>query len=313
VGEGGWLGRPAYIAGLQDARLGRRLADCGGECSAGAYPSKNSHQAGSTLAGSRRNCSWISSTIHSFGPKAASLVSSVGTGDPLACPGCSTDSRRLPWGTLLAKRRLAYSVFGIRWAADRPCGPMTVDPVHEGRAMEQELALDGRIALVTGGSRGIGLAAAQGLGLAGATVVIVGRDRYRAEEAAADLLDEGIDAVGHGCDVADPAAVARLVQDLGPLSGVDVLVASAGVMSARMAKTLRTSAEEWRRVMSVNLDGAFHAIAAFAPGMAERRRGRIITVSACLGRFTGPGTSGGLAPYRVSKAAAECADAQPGC
>ena len=180
---------------------------------------------------------------------------------------------------------------------------MTVDPVHEGQAMEQELALDGRIALVTGGSRGIGLAAARGLGLAGATVVIVGQDRHRAEEAAADLLDEGIDAVGHGCDVADPAAVARLAQDLEPLSCVDVLVVSAGVMSARMAKTLRTSAEEWRRVMSVNLDGAFHAIAAFAPGMAERRRGRIITVSACLGRFTGPGTSGGLAPYRVSKAA----------
>jgi NAD(P)-dependent dehydrogenase (short-subunit alcohol dehydrogenase family) len=84
---------------------------------------------------------------------------------------------------------------------------------------------------------------------------------------------------------------------------VDVLVLSAGVMSSRMSKTLRTDAAQWREVLGINLDGAFHAISAFAPGMVERRQGRIIAVSACLGRFSGPGTSGGLAPYRVSKAA----------
>jgi NAD(P)-dependent dehydrogenase (short-subunit alcohol dehydrogenase family) len=74
------------------------------------------------------------------------------------------------------------------------------------------------------------------------------------------------------------------------------------VMSGRMTKTMRTEGAEWRRVMSVNLDGAFHAINTFVQGMIERRDGRIITVSACLGRFSGPGTSGGLAPYRISKA-----------
>lgn len=164
-------------------------------------------------------------------------------------------------------------------------------------------SLDGRIALVTGGSRGIGLAAARGLGQRGATVVLVGRDPVRVEEAAARLQDEGIDAVGHGCDVADLGAVAALPERLGPLAAVDVLVLSAGVMSERMSKTLRTTDEEWRRVMSINLDGAFAAIRAFVPGMVERRRGRVIAVSACLGRFSGPGTAGGLAPYRVSKAA----------
>ena len=90
---------------------------------------------------------------------------------------------------------------------------------------------------------------------------------------------------------------------LGPLGAADILVASAGVMSERMAKTLRCTPEEWHRVMATNLDGVFHAVRAFGPGMADRRWGRIITVSACLGRFTGPGTAGGLAPYRVSKAA----------
>ena len=54
--------------------------------------------------------------------------------------------------------------------------------------------------------------------------------------------------------------------------------------------------------MAVNLDGAFMTISTFVPGMVERRHGRVVTLSACLGRFSGPGTSGGLAPYRVSKA-----------
>lgn len=164
-------------------------------------------------------------------------------------------------------------------------------------------SLDGHVALVTGGSRGIGLAAARGLGQAGATVVLVGQDPARVEAAAEGLRTEGLDAVGYPCDVASADSVQGLAEALGPLAAVDILVACAGVMSERMAKTLRTSPAEWRRVMSVNLDGAFYAISAFGPGMVDRRKGRIVTVSACLGRFTGPGTAGGLAPYRVSKAA----------
>jgi 3-oxoacyl-[acyl-carrier protein] reductase len=162
--------------------------------------------------------------------------------------------------------------------------------------------LDGQVALVTGGSRGIGLAAARVLGRRGATVVLVGRDEGRAHDAAAGLEDAGIDAVGFGCDVADADDVSRLPGRLGPLAAVDVLVLSAGVMSDRTSKTLRTDPAEWHRVMGVNLDGAFHSLRTFVPGMVERRSGRVIAVSACLGRFSGPGTSGGLAPYRVSKA-----------
>jgi NAD(P)-dependent dehydrogenase (short-subunit alcohol dehydrogenase family) len=137
----------------------------------------------------------------------------------------------------------------------------------------------------------------------GATVVLVGRDADRAEAAAQALVDEGLDAVGRGCDVADPDAVAALHASLGPLADVDVLVLAAGVMSERMAKTLRTTPEEWRRVLGTNLDGVHYATAAFGPGMAARRDGRIVVLSACLGRMSGPGTSGGLSAYRVSKAA----------
>lgn len=162
--------------------------------------------------------------------------------------------------------------------------------------------VSGQVAVVTGGSRGIGLAAARALGSQGATVVLVGRDPAAAERAAGGLQDEGIDAVAVGCDVADAEAMTALPERLGPLAAADILITSAGVMSERMAKTLRCPPEEWHRVMSVNLDGVFHALRVFGPGMADRRSGRIITVSACLGRFSGPGTSGGLAPYRVSKA-----------
>lgn len=163
--------------------------------------------------------------------------------------------------------------------------------------------IDGQVAVVTGGSRGIGFAAAQELGRLGASLVLIGRDGPRSEEAARTLRSEGIDAVGHGCDVSRASELQGLVQELGPQANADILVVSAGVMSERMAKTLRTTPEEWDRVMGINLNGAFYAISAFVPGMAERRRGRVITVSACLGRFSGPGTNGGLAPYRVSKAA----------
>lgn len=160
-----------------------------------------------------------------------------------------------------------------------------------------------RISLITGGSRGIGLAAARGLGRLGDTVVLIGQDHERAQGAASLLRAEGIDAHGFACDVADAAAMAQLPERLGPLAAIDVLVMSAGLMSSRGSKTLRTDVEEWRHVMATNLDGAFYSVSTFVPGMVERRSGRVIAVSACLGRFSGPGTSGGLAPYRVSKAA----------
>jgi 3-oxoacyl-[acyl-carrier protein] reductase len=164
-------------------------------------------------------------------------------------------------------------------------------------------ALEGRTAVVTGGSRGIGREVAAGLAREGATVVLLARDAARVEAAVAALVDEGLDATGAAVDVADAAAVRDLPEQLGPLAEADVLVNAAGVMSERTAKTLRTSDEEWRRVLGTNLDGPFLTTSVFVPGMVARRWGRVVNVSACLGRMSGPGTAGGLAPYRVSKAA----------
>lgn len=164
-------------------------------------------------------------------------------------------------------------------------------------------SLQGRVALVSGGSQGIGLAAGRGLAQAGATVVLLGRDPDRAHESARALVDEGLDAVGVSADVGDAESVQAALAPLGPLAAVDVLVNSAGISGPADSKTLRVSARDWRAVLAVNLDGAFHLSSALVPGMIERRWGRVVNVSACLGRFTGPGLAGGLAPYRVSKAA----------
>ncbi len=169
--------------------------------------------------------------------------------------------------------------------------------------MDGTVALEGRVAVVSGGSRGLGHEVARGLARSGATVVLLARDAGRLRSAVTGLVREGLDVTGWAVDVADVAAVRALPDRMGPLAAVDVLVNAAGVMSERTAKTLRTSDAEWRRVLGTNLDGVFATTAAFVPGMVERRWGRVVTLSACLGRMSGPGTAGGLAPYRISKAA----------
>jgi 3-oxoacyl-[acyl-carrier protein] reductase len=159
------------------------------------------------------------------------------------------------------------------------------------------------VALITGGASGIGFAAATQLGQLGYTIVVLGSSTQSGERAAVQLRELGIDATGEGADFSDSQAVIHLRERLGPMAQPQVLVCSAGVMSEKMSKTLRTTPAEWDRVMGINLMGVVNAISEFAPPMVAARSGRVIALSACLGRFTGPGTSGGLAPYRVSKAA----------
>ena len=158
-------------------------------------------------------------------------------------------------------------------------------------------------AIVTGGSRGLGYETAKGLIAAGISVYIIGKSEERAKESAKTL----------GCsyravDVADSKKFREvLVEITQDATGkgfevLDVLVLAHGVMSDKMSKTLRTNDEEWRRTLSINLDAVFTAVNQVAPAMTEARKGRVIVYSACLGRMSGPGTHGGLAPYRISKA-----------
>lgn len=158
-----------------------------------------------------------------------------------------------------------------------------------------------RGALVTGGTRGIGFATALELARRGFKVSIVGSSNESVEAAKSRALAEGIALDGFACEITNPIAVTELRDQLAGLTELEVLVNSAGVMSERTAKTLRATPEEWRRVLSINLDAPFYFMNAFVPAMVERRDGRVINVTACLGRFSGPGNAGGLAPYRISK------------
>lgn len=155
--------------------------------------------------------------------------------------------------------------------------------------------LDGKVALVTGASRGIGHAIASAIADAGARVAVTSRSSERAEAAAAELPGRGHH--GYGCDVGDADAVDELVgrveDDVGPL---DILVNNAGITRDNLL--LRLKDEDWDAVLDTNLRGAFHTIRAASRGMMRRRDGRIINITSVVG-LTG---NKGQANYAASKA-----------
>jgi len=154
------------------------------------------------------------------------------------------------------------------------------------------------LAIVTGGSRGLGLATARALKEAGHTVVLVAKDPTRLAQVAEELQCEF-----RSVDLEDLNKTQEVFTEMLQTFGApQILVLAHGVMSEKISKTLRTTTQEWRRVMAINLDSVFCAVNAFGAAMAEARDGRIIIYSACLGRMSGPGNAGGLAPYRISKA-----------
>ena len=154
------------------------------------------------------------------------------------------------------------------------------------------------LAIVTGGSRGLGFETARALKEQGHEVLLIAKDPERLAAVAAKLNCQF-----RAVDLADLAETRSVFTEVLQTFGApQILVLAHGVMSEKMSKTLRTTNEEWRRVMAINLVSVFCAVNILGAAMAEARDGRIIVFSACLGRMSGPGNTGGLAPYRISKA-----------
>ncbi|MCB0936273.1 MAG: SDR family oxidoreductase [Mycobacterium sp.] len=141
--------------------------------------------------------------------------------------------------------------------------------------------LTGHVALVTGGNSGIGLGMARGLHNAGAAVAIWGTNRANNDAAVAELTGAGSGAAvaAFGVDVADEESVAAgTAQTLETFGRIDSLFANAGV-PGRPAPIDEMSTQEWRRVMSVNLDGQFYTVRAVAGHMKARHTGSIVFTS----------------------------------
>jgi len=162
-----------------------------------------------------------------------------------------------------------------------------------------DTALTGKVALVTGGSRGIGRAIAVALGRRGAKVIINYAARAdAAREAAAAVEAAGGQAAIAAFDVADAAAVTDAIKAIGKdHGGLDILVNNAGV--AINGLLLRFSDEQWQKTLAVNLGGAFHCIRAAASLLLRARAaGRIINITSVVGEI---GNAGQVA-YAASKA-----------
>jgi 3-oxoacyl-[acyl-carrier protein] reductase len=141
------------------------------------------------------------------------------------------------------------------------------------------LELKGRVALVTGGASGIGLACARELSRRGARVAVADADAARLSRLARRFGTANLYAI----DVADPAAVRRAVADLTRRGRrLDILVLAAGI--CRDAVLWKMTDEAWSRVIDVDLSGAAHVLRAAAPALRRQRRGRVVFISSINGR-----------------------------
>lgn len=166
--------------------------------------------------------------------------------------------------------------------------------------MSRDGELSGKISLVTGASRGIGLAIARRLARDGATVVCVARNPERLEEAVASLCKDGLTAEALPLDIGEEDAVRSGVeQTLARHSRIDHLINNAGI--TRDGLLLRMKTDDWKAVLETNLNGMFFLTRAVLSAMVRARSGRIVNLSSVVARSGNPGQSN----YCASKAAIE--------
>jgi NAD(P)-dependent dehydrogenase (short-subunit alcohol dehydrogenase family) len=145
-------------------------------------------------------------------------------------------------------------------------------------------SLSGQVSVVTGGNRGIGRALATALAEAGSDVVLLVRGREGTATAIAELEALGVSALAVTADVTEPRQVQRAVDEvLSRLGQVDVLINNAGTCIHRPA--LEVTAEEWRSVMNVNVDGVWNCSQAFGRHMVAQRGGVIVNIGSISGQI----------------------------
>ncbi len=156
----------------------------------------------------------------------------------------------------------------------------------------------GKVAVVTGGGSGIGAATCRAFAAAGARVAVFDRDAGAAERVAAEITGRNGNAEAYGLDVTDREGFARLAAAITEShGGIDILVNGAGVTIRRMIGEM--GAEDWDRVIAVNLTGAFNGIQAVLPHMRARGGGAIVNIASIAGQRI---SFGGTANYSASKA-----------
>jgi 2-deoxy-D-gluconate 3-dehydrogenase len=179
--------------------------------------------------------------------------------------------------------------------------------------LERMFDLTDRIALVTGGNGGIGLGMARGLGEAGATVLVVGRNAEKSASALRELQDLGVRAEALPCDVTDEAAVQALFADVERRHGrLDILVNNAGSTVRKPPQDF--TLDEWNAVMDVNLTSAFLCSRAAYPLMVKAGGGKVINIGSIMSIFGAPyapaycASKGGIVQFTKSLALAWAKD-----
>lgn len=156
-----------------------------------------------------------------------------------------------------------------------------------------EMILKNRIALVTGGGRGIGRAIAHTFASHGARIAVAARTAEQVQQVAAEI---GNGAIAVVCDVSDPESVTRMFEETRErLGDVDILVNSAGI--AESATLVTTSDDLWQRHLAINLSGTFYCTRAALPAMLEKKWGRVINIASIAGKTGAPY----IAAYSASK------------
>jgi NAD(P)-dependent dehydrogenase (short-subunit alcohol dehydrogenase family) len=159
-----------------------------------------------------------------------------------------------------------------------------------------------RVALITGGNRGVGFEICRQLGMAGYTVVLTARDGEKGARALTALRKEGLETYFHELDVTEPAAARQVAAFMtGELGRLDALVNNAAIAIDPKALLATVDLDVMRRTLETNLLGALGCCQAFLPIMKQQGYGRIVNVSSGRGSFSRLGSGGPC--YRISKTA----------